>query len=70
MLGARAADSGEAAGRHERWVVNKLRALGSWYTKGLENGSELRSALNGAESVGELRALVGRFFFARAAVTR
>ena len=28
---------------HDRWVVNKLRALGSWYTKGLENGSHLRT---------------------------
>src|SRR6185503_10301132 len=22
-----------AGNRHDRWVVNKLRALGSWYTK-------------------------------------
>src|ERR1700724_3345924 len=27
------------AGSHHRWVINKLRALGSWYTKGLDNGS-------------------------------
>ena len=27
---------------HERWVVNKLRALGSWYTKGLHGGARLR----------------------------
>jgi tRNA-dihydrouridine synthase B len=65
----RTADSGEATGRHERWVVNKLRALGSWYTKGIENGSQLRTALNCAESVGELRALVGRFFFVPSAVS-
>ena len=26
---------------HDRWVINKLRALGSWYTKGLEGGSHL-----------------------------
>jgi nifR3 family TIM-barrel protein len=49
---------------HDRWVVNKLRALGSWYTKGVENGSELRSGLNSAASVGELRDLIDRFFFA------
>src|SRR5882762_5046200 len=24
---------------HDRWVINKLRALASWYTKGLEGGS-------------------------------
>ena len=28
---------------HDRWVVNKLRALASWYTKGLDNGSHLRT---------------------------
>jgi nifR3 family TIM-barrel protein len=66
---SRAADSRDAADRHERWVVNKMRALGSWYTKGLENGSELRSALNRAESVEELGALVDRFFFAPSEVT-
>ena len=27
---------------HDRWVINKLRALNSWYTKGLDNGSHLR----------------------------
>ncbi len=46
----------------ERWVVNKLRALGSWYTKGLENGSRLRPAINSAESVGALRELIATFF--------
>jgi tRNA-dihydrouridine synthase B len=48
---------------HDRWIVNKLRALGSWYTKGMDNGSDLRSALNSVESVQGLRALVDRFFF-------
>jgi tRNA-dihydrouridine synthase B len=47
---------------HERWVVNKLRALGSWYTKGLENGSHLRSAINSAPSLDALRRLIGEFF--------
>ena len=46
----------------ERWVVNKLRALGSWYTKGLEGGSQLRVAINGAESVTTLRQIVAEFF--------
>jgi hypothetical protein len=48
---------------HDRWVVNKLRALGSYYTKGVENGSELREALNRAGSVDSLRELIARFFF-------
>ncbi len=39
-----------AAG-HDRWVINKVRALGSWYTKGLENGSHLRTAINSADSL-------------------
>jgi tRNA-dihydrouridine synthase B len=51
------------AGR-DRWVINKLRALGSWYTKGLENGSHLRTAINGAESIDALEAIVEGFFFA------
>ena len=56
-----------ARGR-ERWVINKLRALGSWYTKGLEGGSQLRVAINSAQSVPELRSLIERFFLAPIAV--
>ena len=47
---------------HDRWVVNKVRALGSWYTKGLENGSHLRTSINSASSLGALRQLIGEFF--------
>jgi tRNA-dihydrouridine synthase len=46
-----------------RWVVNKIRALGSYYTKGLDNGGHLRTAINSAHSVAELRDAIGRFFF-------
>src|SRR5436190_6814882 len=49
---------------YERWVVNKLRALGSWYTKGFVNGSHLRTAINTAESVAALREIVTQFFSA------
>ncbi|MGE0704763.1 MAG: tRNA dihydrouridine synthase DusB [Vicinamibacterales bacterium] len=49
----------------ERWVVNKVRALGSWYTKGLDNGSHLRIAINSAASVAALRDLIGEFFLGR-----
>jgi tRNA-dihydrouridine synthase B len=52
------------AGSHHRWVINKLRALGSWYTKGLDNGSHLRTAINTAESLDELRDLIASFFLA------
>jgi len=47
---------------HERWVINKIRALGSWYTKGVENGSQLRTRLNQTESLGELRDLIAEAF--------
>ena len=48
--------------RHERWVVNKLRALMSWYSKGLHNGGHLRTAINSAASIGEARDIIRLFF--------
>ena len=48
---------------HDRWVINKLRALNSWYTKGLDNGSHLRMAINSAESINQLRDFIQEFFF-------
>jgi tRNA-dihydrouridine synthase B len=57
--------TGEAAGparSHDRWVINKLRALNSWYTKGLDNGSHLRVAINAATSIPELRDVIQDFF--------
>jgi len=51
------------ASRHDRWVINKLRALCSWYTKGLEGGAQLRTAVNSAQSLGELTAIIEDFFF-------
>jgi nifR3 family TIM-barrel protein len=50
-----------ARGR-DRWVVNKLRALGSWYTKGLENGGHLRVSINSTESIQQLRNTIEEFF--------
>jgi hypothetical protein len=47
-------------------VINKLRALGSWYTKGLDNGSHLRTAINRAESIDALREVIDEFFLAPA----
>jgi hypothetical protein len=49
---------------HDRWVINKLRALNSWFTKGLDNGSHLRVRINAAESIAELRAVIEDFFLA------
>lgn len=46
----------------KKWVINKLRALNAWYTKGLEGGSHLRVAINAAESIDHLRAIIIDFF--------
>jgi tRNA-dihydrouridine synthase B len=59
-----AAEPRVARGR-ERWVINKVRALGAWYTKGLDGGSHLRMAVNQTESIHELRDLIRGFFFER-----
>ena len=47
---------------HDRWVVNKIRALGAYYTKGVEGGGELRAGLNTSISVPDLRNLIATFF--------
>ena len=53
-----------AARGRERWVINKVRALCAWYSKGLDGGSRLRTRVNSAVSLGELREIVDEFFFA------
>jgi nifR3 family TIM-barrel protein len=55
---------------HDRWVINKVRALASWYTKGLEGGAQLRTAINTTDSLTELRDLLDLYFFAAAATAR
>jgi len=55
-------ERGAATRGHDKWVVNKLRALNSWYTKGLDNGSHLRVAINAAESIAQLREIIEEFF--------
>jgi tRNA-dihydrouridine synthase B len=57
----RAADP-RARTSHERWVVNKMRALMSWYSKGLYNGGHLRTSINHAESIRHVRDIVAEFF--------
>jgi tRNA-dihydrouridine synthase B len=52
----------DPAATHDRWVVNKLRALCGYYTKGFEGGSHLRVAVNQATSVTALRELIEAFF--------
>jgi tRNA-dihydrouridine synthase B len=53
-----------AARSHDRWVINKLRALNTWFTKGLENGSHLRVAINQADSIPQLKEVIESFFSA------
>ena len=43
-------------------MVNKLRALCGYYTRGVEGGSHLRVAVNHAPSVSALRELIMTFF--------
>ena len=50
-----------AIGR-ERWVINKIRALTSWYSKGLDAGSQLRVRVNAADSLRELHEIIDEFF--------
>ena len=57
-------DSEPQVPRHDKWVINKIRALGSWYSKGIENGSHLRTAINAAESIDALRDILASFFSA------
>jgi len=58
------ADPHDLAGRarHERWVINKMRALMSWYSKGLHNGGHLRTDINAATSIAQARDIIEHFF--------
>src|SRR5262249_47182365 len=47
---------------HDRWVINKLRALGAYFTKGIEAGADFRNALNRVESIEVLAELIAQFF--------
>jgi tRNA-dihydrouridine synthase B len=61
------ADAARPARGHERWVINKLRALCMWYSKGLDGGSQLRVRVNGAERVSDLREIVDEYFMTHSA---
>jgi tRNA-dihydrouridine synthase len=62
-VGGAVAGGHERARGRERWVINKIRALCSWYSKGFECGSHLRVRINACESVAQLREIVDEFFF-------
>jgi tRNA-dihydrouridine synthase B len=63
---SRPRDQREAVGK-ERWVINKIRALCSWYTKGFEGGAQFRIGVNAAKSISELQDLIENFFLLRPA---
>jgi tRNA-dihydrouridine synthase B len=56
------AEPGERVSGHERWVVGKIRALAAWFTRGLDGGARLRTAVNRAGSVAALREVIDGFF--------
>ena len=58
----------EARGR-ERWVINKLRALCAWYSKGIDAGSHFRVRVNSVTSLPALRETIQEFFLLHATVT-
>jgi tRNA-dihydrouridine synthase B len=60
--GSESSDAAVPARGRERWVINKLRALCAWYSKGLDGGSGLRVRINAAATVSELRDIVREFF--------
>jgi tRNA-dihydrouridine synthase B len=53
----------EPAYGREKWVINKLRALMAWYTKGIDGGARLRTAINMASSIGQLHDIIDECFF-------
>ena len=61
--GATDASQPPAARGRERWVINKIRALSSWYSKGFDCGSHFRIRVNSCESIEELRGIIAEFFF-------
>jgi tRNA-dihydrouridine synthase B len=59
-----AVDQPRTARGRERWVINKIRALCSWYSKGFDGGSQFRVRVNSCDSIAQLHHIVAEFFFA------
>jgi nifR3 family TIM-barrel protein len=53
---------GAATISHDKWVINKLRALAAYYTKGFDNGSHLRARINTIGSLAQLQETIAEFF--------
>ena len=69
LLTEKVPDSGKALSR-ERWVINKIRALCSWYTKGFEGGAQFRIGVNSAKSIADLEDLIDKFFMLGSTTSR
>jgi tRNA-dihydrouridine synthase B len=61
-LGSGAVAADRVALGRERWVINKLRALCAWYSRGCDHGSQFRIRVNSATSIGQLRDIIQEFF--------
>jgi nifR3 family TIM-barrel protein len=61
--GTGAAPPAAGARGRQRWVINKIRALSSWYSKGFDGGSHYRVRVNTCESIPQLREIIDEFFF-------
>jgi tRNA-dihydrouridine synthase B len=57
-----AVSSPQSSRSHDRWVINKMRSLAGYFTKGTEGGAQLRTAINSANSLDALRDLISSFF--------
>ena len=51
-----------AAADPDHHVIQRLRALVAWFSKGLEGGSHLRAAINAADTVPQALEIIDRFF--------
>jgi tRNA-dihydrouridine synthase B len=64
----RAAGQKDPGKSHDRWVMNKIRSLAAYYTKGYDGGSQLRAAINTSPSLATLQELILKFFFESVAI--
>ncbi len=63
LKGERIRDQGAVSAiSHERWIVNKIRALATYFTKGHEHGSHVRTAINSAPSLASLYEIIAEKF--------
>jgi tRNA-dihydrouridine synthase B len=63
--GAGSTETGSGVARgHDRWVINKLRALCAWYGSGTPGSAQLRVRVNAAQRIPDLRDIIHETFMA------